>query len=183
MVESSTVVRVETEPGVEPRRERQEDRRPQSTNGNGHAPPHDVTAPKPATTQSLPPARSFFGLTRADHLVLALLAAVALSLMIWHWARLSGWGMRPVEFERLDAASLDYRIDINTATWVEWVQLDGIGETLAERIVADREAHGPFRSVDDLRRVNGIGPKTLARIRKYLTVGNPKEASKARRGG
>jgi competence protein ComEA len=176
MVESSTVVHVEPEPGVEPRRELPADRRQAPANGNGHPSARDTARPEPTTTQSLPAARSFFGLTRADHLVLALLCAVALSLMIWHWARLSGWGMRPVEVERLNPASLDYRIDVNSATWVEWVQLDGIGETLAERIVADREAHGPFRNVDELRRVKGIGPKTLARIRKYLTVGKPQEA-------
>jgi competence protein ComEA len=83
-----------------------------------------------------------------------------------------------VEVDRLESESLDYRIDVNTATWVEWAQLDGIGEALAERIVADREANGPFKSVDDLRRVKGIGPKTLARIRPYLTLGKSNAAAK-----
>lgn len=46
--------------------------------------------------------------------------------------------------------------------------LPGLGETLAKRIVASRESEGPFRDHDDLRRVRGIGPRTLERIRPYL---------------
>ena len=122
-------------------------------------------------TTAAPPAKSYFGLTRSDQMVLALLVVVALTLMVWHWARLSGWGMRPVEVENLDPQTLEYRIDINTATWVEWTQLQGIGETLAERIVENRRTDGPFETIDDLRRVKGIGPKTLEKIRRYLTVG------------
>jgi competence protein ComEA len=124
------------------------------------------------------PARSFLGLTRPDQQVLALLAGIAPVLMLWHWARLSGWGMRPVEIDRLESQPLDYRIDVNSATWVEWAQLDGIGETLAERIVEDRRTNGPFRTIDDLRRVKGIGPKTLEKIRPYLIVnGTPRPAN------
>lgn len=43
--------------------------------------------------------------------------------------------------------------------------LPGLGPVLAERIVADREARGPFRTAEDLLRVPGIGPKRLERIR------------------
>jgi competence protein ComEA len=176
MVESSTVTPVDSQPRMAPREDVVSDRPLVPTNGNGRNESKSEPSPESSSESpapSLPAAKTYFGLTRADHLVLAILSAVALSLMIWHWARLSGWGMRPVEVEHLEPESLDYRININTATWVEWVQLDGIGETLAERIVADREANGPFRNIDDLRRVKGIGPKTLARIRRYLTVGRP----------
>jgi len=43
-----------------------------------------------------------------------------------------------------------------------------IGEQLARRIVADRQQNGPFRDLADLRRVRGIGPKTLEGMRPYL---------------
>lgn len=183
MVESSTASHVEHEPGTDLRNEPADDRSRHSPNGNGRSAAGDTVKaeqPTPQPVPSLPAVKSFVGLTRADHVVLALLSAVALSLMIWQWARLSGWGMRPVEVEHLESEDLDYRIDVNTATWVEWTQLDGIGESLAERIVADRKANGPFRSVDDLRRVKGIGPKTLARIRRYVTVGKPDGHAKTR---
>lgn len=68
------------------------------------------------------------------------------------------------------AESYVYQIDINQATWSEWAQLPGIGETLARRIVAERESDGPFKSIDDLRRVKGIGAKTLEKMRPHLRV-------------
>ncbi|WP_197444201.1 ComEA family DNA-binding protein [Maioricimonas rarisocia] len=89
-------------------------------------------------------------------------------LLLVHWARQEGAGLEPVEIERLDPAAYNYRVDANSATWVELMLLEGIGEQLARRIVADREQSGPFASVDDLERVRGIGPKTLARIRPGL---------------
>ena len=46
--------------------------------------------------------------------------------------------------------------------------LPGVGETLARRIVESRSEAGPFTELEALRRVRGIGPKTLERIRPYL---------------
>ena len=65
---------------------------------------------------------------------------------------------------------LKFFLDINTATVDELDTLPGIGEVLAERIVAYCEAHGPFPSVDALDHVEGIGEGTLAPIRRYLTA-------------
>ncbi len=48
--------------------------------------------------------------------------------------------------------------------------LDGIGPTLAERIVSYREEYGPFASLDDLLHVHGIGETTLNAIRDRITV-------------
>lgn len=64
-------------------------------------------------------------------------------------------------------------LDLNRATVEELITLPGIGPVLAARIVAWREDHGPFQSVDDLRQVSGIGEKTLERIRDLVTVGKP----------
>lgn len=62
-------------------------------------------------------------------------------------------------------------LNLNTATAAELEALPGIGPTLAARIVEDRQTNGPFATVDDLKRVNGIGDKILERIRPYVTVG------------
>jgi competence protein ComEA len=115
----------------------------------------------------LPPA--FLGLRPGDQLFVGVMLVVSLILMVAQWVRLSGWGLREVEIQRQPARVLEYRIDINTATWVEWSQLEGIGETLAMRIVADRDQHGPFQSIDDLLRVPGIGPKKLESMRPWLS--------------
>ena len=71
----------------------------------------------------------------------------------------------------------DMRIDINTADAAELNVLPGIGPRLAERIVADREARGPFASLDDLARVRGVGPRTVERIRTYIVAEEPKAES------
>lgn len=56
------------------------------------------------------------------------------------------------------------RIDINTATEKELRMIPGIGPVMAARIIAAR----PFRSADDLKKVNGIGDKKYAKIRPYF---------------
>ncbi len=61
-------------------------------------------------------------------------------------------------------------LDLNTADAEAFQTLPGVGPTLAERIVADRSAHGPFRVPADLLRVPGIGPKRWDRIRPLVRV-------------
>ncbi|MBT4864479.1 MAG: helix-hairpin-helix domain-containing protein [Planctomycetaceae bacterium] len=111
-------------------------------------------------------ARIWFG--RGDQLFVGTMVIAVIVLMAVHWVRLSGWGLQPIEIDRLPERSLEFQLEINSATWVEWMQLEGIGETLAHRIVADRETHGPFLSVEDVGRVKGIGPKTIDKIRPWL---------------
>jgi len=113
----------------------------------------------------------YLWLRRNDQLFVGVLLTAAFLLMAWHWIQLSGWGLQPVEISRLPESRYAYRLDMNQATWVEWAQLDGIGETLAQRIVDDRIQRGPFRTIDDLLRVKGIGPKKLEQIRSWLEVG------------
>jgi competence protein ComEA len=60
------------------------------------------------------------------------------------------------------------RIHLSTATAEQLDEIDGIGPTLAERIVEYRDAHGGFRSVDELAEVEGIGEKRLATLRDAL---------------
>ncbi len=61
------------------------------------------------------------------------------------------------------------RMDPNRAGVAELTRLPGIGPALAGRIVAERDRHGPYASPEALLRVRGIGPKTLARIRGFLS--------------
>ncbi|WP_218031483.1 ComEA family DNA-binding protein [Paenibacillus kobensis] len=59
----------------------------------------------------------------------------------------------------------DGRLDLNRATAEQLDELPGIGPAKAAAIIADREASGPFRSVDDLARVKGIGPAIVGKLR------------------
>lgn len=64
-------------------------------------------------------------------------------------------------------------LDLNTASQADLTRLPGIGEKKAAAILAWREENGPFRVVEDLVSVDGIGEKILADIRPYVTVGFP----------
>jgi competence protein ComEA len=67
------------------------------------------------------------------------------------------------------------RMNLNQATTKQLERLPRIGPALSGRIVAYRDAHGPFSKVDDLVQVRGIGEKTLAKVAPYVFV----EASSA----
>lgn len=77
-----------------------------------------------------------------------------------------------VTFEEPKPPSPPPKLNINVASAQELEGLPGIGPVLAGRIVAFREARGPFRSVEDLLQVSGIGPKILDQIRALVTVGD-----------
>lgn len=63
-------------------------------------------------------------------------------------------------------------VNINTAAQAELESLQGIGPAKAKAIVNYRKKNGPFKSADDLQNVNGIGPATMKRLRKDITVGS-----------
>jgi competence protein ComEA len=60
--------------------------------------------------------------------------------------------------------------NLNKADRAELEQVPGIGPTLAKEIAEHRNKKGPFKSVDELRQVKGIGPVTLDKIRPFLRV-------------
>ncbi len=66
----------------------------------------------------------------------------------------------------------DGKVDLNTGTVKELQQLPGIGKGLAKRIVEYRNANGPFKNVEELVKIKGIGKKTFARMKERLTVGS-----------
>jgi competence protein ComEA len=61
-------------------------------------------------------------------------------------------------------------ININTASRAELESLSGIGPSTAEKIMAYREANGPFESIEDIMDVSGIGPSTFGRIQDAITI-------------
>jgi len=62
-------------------------------------------------------------------------------------------------------------VNVNTAAAAELDELPGIGQAIAERIVEYRGANGPFKTVEDLRNVKGIGPALFSKIAPLVTVG------------
>jgi competence ComEA-like helix-hairpin-helix protein len=107
-------------------------------------------------------------------------AVITLAALIW--LLISAWSAssRSERYRRLDAGALVpvaaggktslIQIDLNTAEPRELALLPGVGPILARRIVENRDRLGPFGTVDDLSRVHGIGPKTLAEIEHICIV-------------
>jgi competence protein ComEA len=68
------------------------------------------------------------------------------------------------------ARTVTYKVDLNAAGTNELAQVPNVGPATAAAIVKHREEHGPFRSVDELTAVKGIGPKTLEKVGPYFAV-------------
>jgi competence protein ComEA len=121
--------------------------------------------------------------------VLALLAGFTLFCTGWYLARTSAPAPYHVSVQRLpgDEDAEDAQppeagnarpdsllpgevIDINAADVYELQRLPGIGEKRAMDIIAWREEHGPFQTVEELTEVSGIGPVILENLREYVMV-------------
>ena len=62
------------------------------------------------------------------------------------------------------------KISINTATKEELMELDGVGEVTAEKIIAYREENDGFKKIEDLMNVSGIGEKKFAAVRDSIVL-------------
>lgn len=102
--------------------------------------------------------------------LLRLTTIVLLGVLFLEWFVISRRRPQPLVVERGSTFHADYAIDINTANWVEWSQLEGVGPGLAHRIVAHRRVLGGFRSIEDLLQVPGIGQAKLDVIKPRLTI-------------
>ncbi len=107
-------------------------------------------------------------LRRSDQTAVAALVVLALAGTVIWWAIHAGWRENLVEIDQAEPLTAQFSVDINEADWPELMQLPGIGKTLAHRIVESRKTAGPFADINDLRRVQGIGPKIFERMRPYL---------------
>lgn len=119
-----------------------------------------------------------FSLTRKEQIALSVLSgALVVGAAISYWdARHPEViqefrvvrALEPPAADSSEGASR--KVDLNRATARVLEQLPGIGPTMAARIVAWREHYGPFRSVDDLKEVRGIGEKTFAGLAPLVEV-------------
>ena len=107
-------------------------------------------------------------LRRLDQAAVASLVALALAGMGLYWVVQGGHRGELIEIDRAEPLKARYLVDINKADWPEFAELSDLGETLARRIVDSRAAAGAFGDHGDLLRVNGIGPRTLEKMKPFL---------------
>ena len=82
---------------------------------------------------------------------------------------LSGLASHPAVAEG-DALAPHKTVNINQAASPELARLPRVGTKLADRIVAHRAQHGPFRRIEDLMEVKGVGEKFFTTLKPYLAV-------------
>ncbi len=125
----------------------------------------DTPSPIPPTTKGTPTVL----LTWSPAVQLAAGAIVLASLffLLGRWSH-GNSSADPAPITHAD--KLGPMLDLNRASQAELRLLPGLGDTLSQRVIEHRQRVGTFRSVDDLRQVPGIGPKTLERLRPYLFV-------------
>jgi competence protein ComEA len=120
--------------------------------------------PRAATNRSL-------WLSRTDQAAVALLVIGCLGALGAWWYVRGGARGELIEFDDAEPLSAQYVVDVNSAAWYEFEPLPNVGEKLARRIVESREQEGPFESLEDLARIDGISLKTVERLRPYLRIG------------
>lgn len=97
------------------------------------------------------------------------LVTLALGLVLLFLGRLA-YHSKPLPRLAPRAQRVSWPVDINSASKEELLALPGVGPALAESILARR----PFRSVEELGEIKGIGPEKLKLLRGYVTVGKQK---------
>ncbi len=112
-------------------------------------------------------------LRRADQLGIAVLSLLALVMIGGYWVHQAVIRHRLIDLDKAPLLDPTFRVDINSADWPELAQLPEMGESLAQKIVAWRKEHGPFKDLSELRRVKGIGPKKFEAIRPFLRPVEP----------
>ena len=85
-------------------------------------------------------------------------------------AAIGATGARPIGGRALSATPARWLLDLNTASAAELELLPGIGPNRAADIIAYRERVGGFRSVNQLSRISGIGPRTIRSIEGFVRV-------------
>jgi competence ComEA-like helix-hairpin-helix protein len=108
---------------------------------------------------------------RSAQIATAFLLLLLLALLGWHVLSSQRLAGRPTSLE--PGALPAYRLDLNRAGHAELLQLPGVGENLARRIEAYRQDHNGFRDVNELRKVGGIGPALMERLRPFVFVNPP----------
>src|SRR5512137_2714601 len=71
-------------------------------------------------------------------------------------------------------AAVQPTVNLNTATATQLESLPGVGPTLATRIIEHRQKNGPFKKVEELMNVKGIGEKNFLKLKPLVTVTPPK---------
>ncbi|MCF6157190.1 MAG: helix-hairpin-helix domain-containing protein [wastewater metagenome] len=89
--------------------------------------------------------------------------------MDYHW-----WLPKTEIMSYLKPEEIKVKLDINKTPWYELILLPKLGETKAKAIVAYREKHGDFKTIDELTKVTGIGTAIVETVKDYVKIESSK---------
>jgi comEA protein len=93
------------------------------------------------------------------------------AMLVLVWVVLLGVGSAPAFSQGSSTnASDEARVNLNTATVEQLVELPGVGQAVAARIIAYRETNGRFGKIEEVMNVRGIGEKTFLRLEPLILV-------------
>ena len=99
---------------------------------------------------------------------------VAVTTMVWcagtAVVTLASTGGPHAKSEATDASTTEHKVNINEASQAELMKLEGVGAGAAKKIIAWREAHGPFKRLHDLEKVPGVGRDVLEKNHGRIAV-------------
>lgn len=119
----------------------------------------------------------FFEFSKGQAKILTVLSAVV--FVLGNYALVRDYYLRPSmtprpwRVESLDGYQPTLVLDLNRCPAESLELIPWIGPSLAQRIVAYRQDHGPFVAVESLANVTGVGPTTVERVRRYFRVTTP----------
>lgn len=120
-----------------------------------------------------------FNLNRAERTVIVILVSAALlGLGVNYYKKVANQVNLRVEASELSKSNINIDklilktklVNINKATPGELRSLSGIGPTLAQRIVDYRSTHGRFEKIEDIIKVDGIGPDKFNKMKEFLVL-------------
>jgi len=120
---------------------------------------------KNATPAEVPPRGPW--VTRTEAAAVLALATIFLVAVLVIAVRQHRAGER-IAVIRAETAGAEYHIDLNTAGVQELMLLPGIGTVRSQRIVDWREAHGPIKSLDDIRQATGLSASGAEKLREFI---------------
>ena len=95
---------------------------------------------------------------------------VAVAAVVWCAGAAGAAEEKHAKSEVKEASQADHKVNINEASQAELMKLEGVGAGAAKKIIAWREAHGPFKRLHDLEKVPGVGREVLEKNHGRIAV-------------
>ncbi len=106
-------------------------------------------------------------------LVIVLLFALSFVFLSYMLSNDNNTQMNIVTKETKDEIETEFPIDLNVITKEQLLEIDGIGEKIADSIIEYRTKNGKFNNVEELINISGLGEKRIEKLKEYVYVENP----------